>query len=321
MNFPETDKALLQLGRALKTSGYSFTTSTPLTHARVNARPENAWAKNLRDVFGWSRPFQREVLSSIIWDLMNAAQIVEENPIGFPSSLPNGFRSSLRLSSLSGESFWHSAFPTSQSDAVFFGPDTYRYANAIENFIARKGSIPFARIVDIGSGSGAGAILAARAFPDAEVVGVDINEEALRLTRINAELVNVKNVRAQFSDLLNDVTGNFDLILANPPYLVDDDERAYRHGGGPLGSGLSLEIVEAAKERLAPNGTLLLYTGAAILSGRDPFREEVEAQLQSGDFNYSYSEVDPDVFGEELENGIYRYADRIAAVVLTATRS
>ena len=305
-SFSKTDEALLQLGQALKVSGYHFTTSTPFTHARVNAREENAWAKNERDVFGWSRPFQREILSHDIWELMNAAEVVEKHE--------DGFRSALRLSSLREELFWHSAFPTSQSDAVFFGPDTYRYAGAIESWVARKGSTP-SRIVDIGSGSGAGAILAARAFPDAEVLGVDINEAALRLTRINTELAGVKNARAQQSDLLKDVAGKFDLILANPPYLVDEDERAYRHGGGPLGAGLSLQIVDAAKGRLAANGTLLLYTGAAIMDGVDPFRNEVAARLE-GEFEYSYREMDPDVFGEELERSAYRNADRIAAVVI-----
>jgi len=310
-SFSKSDEALLHLGRALKESGYSFITSTPFTHARVNARSENQTAKNLRDIFGWSRVFQREILPTEIWDLINAAQIIETHE--------NGLRSALRLSSLGGELFWHSAFPTSQSDAVFFGPDTYRYTSAIESLIALKGSTP-SRVVDIGAGSGAGAILAARAFPNAEVLGVDINEAALRLTRINAELANVKNVRAQQSDLLNDVEGNFNLILANPPYLVDEDERAYRHGGGPLGAELSLQIVDVAKARLSVNGTLLLYTGAAIIEGRDPFREEVEARLE-GEFEYSYREMDPDVFGEELENGVYRNAERIAAVVLTMTKT
>jgi len=311
MNFPETDKALLQLGQVLKAGGYDFTTSTPLTHARVNARLENAWAKNAGDVFGWSRTFQREILAPGIWELMNVAGIIETQE--------NGFRSTLRLSSLSGDLFWHSAFPTNQSDAVFFGPDTYRFASAVESWIDCSRSTP-PRAVDICSGSGAGAILIADAFENCEVFSLDINEVALRLARINSALAGTPNVSAQYSDLLKNVDGEFDLIVANPPYLVDPGARAYRHGGGDLGAGLSLAIVDAAKLRLAAGGTLLLYTGAAIVEGIDPFRVAAEKLLENSGLEYSYREMDPDVFGEELEFGAYAHCDRIAAVVLTVTK-
>lgn len=310
--FSRTDEALLQLARALKASGYSFITSTPLTHARINARKENAWAKSVRDVFGWSRLFTREILPAQIWELMKSAQIVEAHE--------NGFRSTLRLSSLrSGlkdELFWHSAFPTIQNDAVFFGPDTYRFALAIESWLAAGASTP-RRIVDIGCGSGVGAVLMGRAFPDAEVLAGDINQSALRLTKINAALAGTRNIQAQHSDLLDGVEGGFDMILANPPYLLDATERAYRHGGGSFGEGLSLAILEAAIERLNSNGVLLLYTGAAVVDGCDPLREAIEKRIDRAGFEYSYREVDPDVFGEELENAAYENAERIAAVVLT----
>ena len=80
--------------------------------------------------------------------------------------------------------------------------------------------------------------------------------------------------------------------------------------------------MEAASERLAPGGTLLLYTGAAIVEGVDPFRTAVEERLAAAPgITWSYREADPDVFGEELSGGAYAAADRIAAVVLTATKT
>ncbi|PJI53760.1 SAM-dependent methyltransferase, partial [Methylobacterium radiotolerans] len=60
--FPEDEEAVLSLGRALRETGYSFTTVTPATHAHVNARPRNAEARSLRDVFGWSRPFRADLV-------------------------------------------------------------------------------------------------------------------------------------------------------------------------------------------------------------------------------------------------------------------
>jgi methylase of polypeptide subunit release factors len=304
------DHALVELASALRERSYHFTTPTPATHERVNARPENAWAQDLQGIFGWSRPFREETAPPQVLDLMRRAQVLEERD--------GELRSMLRLSTLSGQVFWHSAFPTTQADAVFFGPDTYRFALAIEHHLALHPR-PITRAVDICCGAGPGAIVTALTRPQAQVLGVDINHEALRLARINARLAGAEIFEPLYSNLLHDVEGNFDFITANPPYLVDPSERAYRHGGGPLGAGLSIAIVEAALRRLNPNGTLLLYTGAAIVEGRDPFRAEIEKMLPSG-VTWSYQEVDVDVFGEELEGGAYATCDRIAAVVLTITK-
>ena len=212
--------------------------------------------------------------------------------------------------------FVHSAYPTSGEDAVFFGPDTYRFAQAI----AALPPAPVRRAVDIGCGAGPGAVLLARTYPAAEVFGIDINEAALRLTRVNAGRAGVA-VEAVESDLLKSVPGVFDLIVANPPYLIDPAERAYRHGGGALGAGLSLDIVDVALERLAPGGTLLLYTGSAIVGGVDAFRDAVAERLAEREVAWRYREMDPDVFGEELADGAYVEADRIAAVTLTISTS
>ena len=305
------DRALLQLVNALRERGYHFVTPTPLTHERVNQRPENQLAKDLQGVFGWSRPFQHELLPPAIFSLMDQAGVL--------APCDSHWRSRVRLSSLDGQLFVHSAYPTDSPDSVFFGPDTYRFANAISAHLSHHpGNI--ARAVDIGCGSGAGAILTALARPQAEVLAVDINPLALRMTRTNAALAGADNLSTRHSDLLNDVDGDFDLILANPPYLVDPGERAYRHGGGPLGAGLSLAIVDSALQRLAPCGTLLLYTGVAMKGSQDPFRREVEQRLEGRGFDWRYREVDPDVFGEELLEGAYTECDRIAAVVLEVTR-
>jgi methylase of polypeptide subunit release factors len=306
------DQALLELACVLREAGYSFTTTTPATHQRVNSRKGNEWGCSLHDVFGWSRPFRAEVLPPPVFELMQRADVLAPHD--------DAWRSLVRLSSLEGHLFWHSAYPTLDADSVFFGPDTYRYASAIRNYFAvSTGVVP--RAVDIGCGAGPGAILVAAAQPEAQVSAVDINDKALRFTRINAALNNVANVQPQPSNLLRDVEGDFDLIVANPPYLVDPSERAYRHGGGPLGAGLSLAIVDVALQRLAPGGTLLLYTGAAIVENRDPFHDEVEKRLAHADAAWNYREVDPDVFGEELESGVYAHCDRIAATVLTVVRN
>jgi len=300
------DAALFHLAQVVQSTGYAFTTPTPATHARVNARPGSVWARDLRDVFGWSRPFHDGIVPPDIQALMRDAGVLV--PVA------EGSRSAVRLSSLDGLLFLHSAFPTMAADAVFFGPDTYRFARAILAHL--KDGAPIRRAVDIGCGAGPGAILVARAHPAGEVLAVDINQAALRLTQVNAALAGVR-VSAVDSNLLSSVPGLFDLIVSNPPYLVDPNSRAYRHGGGPLGAGLSLAILDTALERLAPGGTLLLYTGAAIVNGADHFKDAAAARLAGSGASWTYEELDPDVFGEELEHGVYTNADRIAAVLLT----
>ncbi len=302
----ETD-GLVDLARRVQATGYRFVAPTPATHARVNARSGAAWARDLHDVFGWSRPFMPGTIPQDIVDAMRNANVLAPHE--------DGWRSLVRLSDLDGMTFLHSAYPTTAADAVFFGPDTYRFARATSYWLDRSHR-QIHRAVDIGCGAGPGAALIARACPAADVYAADINDAALAITRANAALNGVA-ITAVNSNLLAAIPGRFDLIVANPPYLVDPAERAYRHGGGPLGAGLSLMILDAALDRLAPGGTLLLYTGAAIVRGNDPFHDAAAARLAKIDMAWRYEEIDPDVFGEELESGVYAATDRIAAVLLT----
>jgi methylase of polypeptide subunit release factors len=147
----------------------------------------------------------------------------------------------------------------------------------------------------------------------------DINATALQLAALNAEMAGVQATMSH-GDLFAGLKGEFDLIVANPPYLNDPLQRAYRHGGGELGSALSIRIAEAAKQRLAPGGSLILYTGSPIVSGTDHFLEAIERSYDGCGLTWSYEEIDPDVFGEELETEAYGAVDRIAAVVLTARK-
>lgn len=306
------DEALLQLGRRLRADGYRFTCVTPATYSHVNARPEAQRAHNLRDVFGWSRPFAPSLLSPDELQQLEAAEVLV--------SQGERLRSNVRWSSLDDLLLVHSAWPTESSDAVFFGPDSYRFARVIQDYLQHCPK-RVQHAVDIGCGSGIGALIIARAAPHAQVSAVDINPQALRYTAINAALAGVSNLSIEPSDLLDGFSGRFDLIVANPPYMLDAGERVYRHGGGSLGAELSLRIVEQARERLAPGGTLLLYTGVAIVEGRDALLEAVRLRLAGPELSWSYKEIDPDVFGEQLLEVGYENVERIAVVELRVTRN
>jgi methylase of polypeptide subunit release factors len=295
----------------LANAKYHFVTPTPSTHYRVNNRPGNDRARSLTDVFGWSRPFPRSLLPSALFDLLRDGAIICEGPIGW--------KSLVRASTLNGDIFLHSAFPTVSPDAVFFGPDTYRFAMAIKNNLGSERCL-VRRALDLGCGSGAGGVIVAKSAICSELILTDINDTALQLARLNAEAAGVRNVTTTHSDLFENIEGEFDLIVANPPYLNDPLKRTYRHGGGERGSELSVRIAKAAKDKLSVGGSLILYTGSPIVEGEDYLHRAVVQSFLGNDLQWSYEEIDPDVFGEELETPAYGYVDRIAAVVLTARK-
>ncbi len=308
----ENTAALVELAQTLLDEGYAHTTVTPATHARVNVRPGNTHARNAADVFGWSRPFLKDTLSANVFAAMARAGVLVPDD--------GAWRSRLRLSCLEDLAFWHSAYPTNQPDAVFFGPDTYRFARAIGHLLDRR-ELPVKRAIEVCCGGAPGAILIANHHRDAQVFATDINPSALALAQANASLAQAGNLSTAQGDLFAGTPGQFDLIVANPPYLNDPSERAYRHGGGSLGEELSLRIVSEGLPRLAPGGSLLLYTGAAMIGGSDPLQEQLQAILARSGMSWQYQELDPDVFGEELDAPAYAEVDRIAAVVLTVTAS
>ncbi len=305
------DDALVALLRALNGRAYHFVTPTPATHARVLARPGRRRARTLADALGWSLPFEPGGLDAEVEALLRDGGALEETG--------DGLKSLLRVSSLDGGLYLHSAYPTEAEDAVFFGPDSYRFAA----FIAEQLKPPIpdpVRIVDIGAGSGVGALTAARLRPHARLTLTDVNPQALRLARLNAIVAGVEVETLETSGL-QAVEGPLDLVLANPPYIADDGGgRDYRDGGDMHGARLSLDMAREAAERLAPGGRLLLYTGSAIVDGRDALHEALKPAMAEAGCRLSYRELDPDVFGEELDKPAYAQVDRIALVGAVAVK-
>lgn len=306
---PGTKAALLDLAQLLRASDYRFRTVTPATHQRVLARGQQ-WATDWGDVFGWNLPFRTELPGPERCAAWEAAGVVAAHG--------DGWKAQWRAAALDDLIVFHSAYPTEQHDAVFLGPDTYRFVSAVRRALPRLAQPP-RRVMDLGCGAGSAAIVLASALPNAEVFAGDINAHALALTAINAEIANLNNVRTVTSNLLDGVDGTFDLIVANPPYMLDAQARAYRHGAGAYGEALSVAMVRAGLKRLAPGGTFMLYTGSAFVRQCEQFWRAMAPVLARVDCVFHYEELDPDVFGEELEQPGYADVDRIAAVWLVVT--
>lgn len=299
---PGADAALLDLLSLLGAAGYSFVAPTPATHARVVARPDKREAQDLRDVFGWSLSFARPLLPAPILDALERAGALSEKD--------GRFTSELRVASLGGRLFLHSAYPTEGKNDVFFGPDTYRFVSFLRSELPGSEA---RRLVDLGAGAGAGAILAVSLLPEARLTLVDTNPLALRLAGINARHAGVEVEHIEGAGM-DEVAGEIDLVIANPPFIMDEGDRQYRNGGDMHGARLSYDWAMAAARRLLRPGRMLLYTGAAIVDGRDLLREALERDLPPLGCTLRYREIDPDIFGEELEKPAYRDVERIAAI-------
>ncbi len=152
------------------------------------------------------------------------------------------------------------------------------------------------RVLDVGTGTGALALGVKQVRSDADVTGSDISLEALALARRNAQL-NTLDVAFVQADLLTGLSGPYDLLLSNPPYLPETDragaqpevrfDPALALYSGPEGLDLARRLVHDAPRVLAPGGTLWLEL--------DPRNVEVLA-AEACAANWT-AEVHPDLTG------------------------
>lgn len=294
------DAALSALLAELSSTGYRFVTITPASHKRVLARREMPEAGDLRGMLGWSLPFRPGIAPRIETLLAQADMLAHEGD--------GRLRSRIRVSSAGELLFLHSAYPTTEPDTVFFGPDSYRFADFIARQLELRPLAPGATIVDFGAGSGIGGITAARETEGARVTLVETNPKARRFARINARAADVP------VELTESLSGPADLIVINPPYIIDPLGRAYRDGGGLHGGEAALSMARESSRQLSPGGRILLYTGAAVVEGRNGLCDALAALAADAALTFRCGELDPDVFGEELAGEAYRDVERIALI-------
>jgi ribosomal protein L3 glutamine methyltransferase len=143
-------------------------------------------------------------------------------------------------------------------------------------------SMSIRHILDLCTGSGCLGILAALAFPSADVDASDISEDALEVARRNVADYALQNrIRLIRSDLFEKIPKQrYDLILANPPYVSADAvaafppeyaaEPAIAHAGGGDGLDIVRRIIAGASAHLAADGILVVEVG----TGREILEHE-----------------------------------------------
>jgi len=298
----EQREKLLALLGYLEGTGYDFVAPTPATHHRVVSRPDRKLAGSITDILGWSLPAARGCLCPVLERELLAASVLVERGDGL-------LQPRLRVSRVENRLFWHSAYPTEAQDSVFLGPDSSRFAQLI---LAQMPPAPTS-ILDYGAGAGVGGIIAAQNAPGAMLTIADINPRALFLASVNAEHAGVAH-RLMEAAIPDELPGPFDLIVTHPPFLIDGARRTYRDGGALHGGQLSLDWAIACAARLTPAGRFIMHTGAAIVAGADVLLDALCSRLPPSDFALAYRELDPDIFGDELDNPGYHDVDRIAAI-------
>jgi len=128
------------------------------------------------------------------------------------------------------------------------------------------------RVLDLCTGNGSLAVLAAMAWPDIEVTGADISPDALAVARINVDRHGLQDrITLQLSDGLAQLPGPWDLILCNPPYVnaasMAQLPAEYRAeptlalAGGTDGMDFIRQLLQDAPARMSENAVLVLEIG------------------------------------------------------------
>lgn len=130
----------------------------------------------------------------------------------------------------------------------------------------REGIDEDTSVLDLGTGTGALAVAAARR--GARVTAVDISWRAVLTARLNARLAG-QSVTVRHGDLRTALPkGPYDLVVSNPPYVPSPSPRLPRRGaarawdGGPAGRALVDRVCDAAPRALRPGGVLLMVHSA-----------------------------------------------------------
>lgn len=154
-------------------------------------------------------------------------------------------------------------------------------------------------VLDLCTGSGCLAILAAGLFPNARVDAVDLSKDALEVARINVENHGfAEQITLHHGDLFAPLKGRrYDLIITNPPYVTEDAvahfppeyaaEPVMAHVAGADGLGIVRRILKDVGKHLTPDGGLICEIG----QGRELLEAEIPLPFTWLDTEASEGEV------------------------------
>ncbi len=171
---------------------------------------------------------------------------------------------------LGEKEFWSLRFEVSR-EVLIPRPETECLVEEILRFCRPPGE--GLRVIDIGTGSGVIAVVLSRELPAARVVATDLSAGAIAVARGNALAHGVAERMDFFpGDLLAAVSGDFDIICSNPPYIPEDEYAILPAGirdfeprgaliAGPDGLDFHRRIIREGLNRLKAGGRIFLEIG------------------------------------------------------------
>lgn len=214
---------------------------------------------NLFDLFWMAQPIQEDILYQFLSEdqlkILSQASII---------SRQNGVvRPQIRCIAPPSIYAMFDIDRSSTSNFVYFGTDSQDLVQIIQHECAGR---RFGRSLDLCTGSGVQGLTLAK--QSEEVICTDLNERALSYVKANASLNAIENVRALESNLFSNITGRFDCITANTPYVPMPDDAEAKDlpmRGGNLGIEFTFELLEQLPDYLNPGGMAVIYTSDPIV--------------------------------------------------------
>ncbi|MBN2398167.1 MAG: peptide chain release factor N(5)-glutamine methyltransferase [Deltaproteobacteria bacterium] len=183
--------------------------------------------------------------------------------------------------------FWSLTFAVTP-DVLIPRPDTEILVEAVVR-LCREEGIPDARILEIGTGSGAISVALASELHRAIIKATDFSQKALAVAAGNARRNGVhQNISFVCADLFDQVEGVYDIVVSNPPYIsegeygylsaeVREHEPCQALVAGPGGTEMHRNIIEGAPPFMSDGGWLVLEMGAGQ-------RDAVEKMLHENSY-------------------------------------
>jgi release factor glutamine methyltransferase len=236
-----------------------------------------------------------EVLGITRSELYADGREVSDDEVGRLESLAERRRAREPLAYILGEWGFRGLNLKADGRALIPRPET---EVVVERCLVHVRDIPEPRVLDVGVGSGAIALSIADEHPGAKVVGVDYCASALSLAEENRARTAVDGrVQLLKSDLLDEVAGQFDLVVSNPPYVSPDEYeglqpeiRLYEPRKAVIGVEVGAEIAREARSVLVPGGWIVLECG-------DGHGAHLAAELEV--FGYTDVVQTPDLAGRD----------------------
>ena len=211
-------------------------------------------------------------------------QLLEQRIHGTPVAYLTGTRE-----------FWSRDFKVNEH-VLIPRPDTELLIELSLSLLSDK---PNARIIDLGTGSGAIAITLAAELPDLEVWATDQSEQALKVAQENAATHQTQNIHFCLSNWFDSIKpSKFDLVISNPPYIDGDDPHLsqgdvrFEPDSALIAHNNGLKDIESitqqAQHYLKPGGTLLIEHG---------YDQQIAVQAIFNSFNYDNIQTHTDLSG------------------------